>query len=842
MTLPSMEFGTPWALAALPLAGLLWLLARQSAAVSAPRLWWMILGVRISVFTCLILALSDPRISSRSAEKHVVWVVDASRSAGSSALEAALRYSVESGLPAGSQSWVRFGGNSTVQATPPNAGDSQSVDPDETDLASALRFASAVFPSDKARLLVAFSDGMQTRGDSTEVGAELARTGVVAFGVLTPPPDEAEVLVRSVSAPPEVRRNEPFVVRSELYSSRGQPVGVEVMLDDIRVGSRDLALEPGLTSVEFTLALPESKTSRVSVLVSAQEDTIATNNSATTLVSAGGTSQVLLVSENPSPALGAALEPQGISVDQRPAAGVPEDAAQLQAFDAIVLDNVSARALGPSRLRALASYVRDFGGGLVMLGGREGFGQGGYDQTPVGEILPLRSEFESQKETPSLALVAALDRSGSMNGEKLTMAKTAALGAIELLSARDLAGVIAFDGEASWVAEIQPAQNLGAIRPLVEKIVAGGGTNVAAGLRLALQGLRTAPAAIRHAILLSDGVSIPGPYAEIAETMRAEGISLSTVGVGSDADTTLLDKLARLGGGRFYFTDSPDAIPAIFARETSIAARPGFREQPTKAVEIRAAPFLAGIRLAEAPMLLGFVSTKLAPGADLWLETESGSPLLATNRAGLGQVAAFASDTRDVWASEWLTWPEFGKFWAQVIRSVQRPADLRLLPATLALEGEDLVLTVEAVDALGRPIKDAKGLATLSFPDGETATGPLREIAPGTLEGRWPSRGSGAHTARVLVSTGDRLIGTRQLGYFQSAPKEQLLRGSDPKPLQALAESTGGTFNPSPQEVASANVAPREVSREIWPWFAWAALALFLADVGLRRRGSRMAV
>lgn len=833
MSWAGIEFGFPWAVALLPLGAGLWWLARRSAALADRRRLGLLIGVRISMFACLVMALAEPRVSSPSSDRHTIWVVDVSRSVGTAALEEAMRFAEEARLPTVGQSWVLFGGNTSFSPTPPGETQLVGVDPDATDLEAALQFASAIFPSDKARVLAVFSDGLLTTGGTGVDAASSA--GIPVFSILTTPPEEPEVLVRSIQAPQEVRVNEPFVVRADIFSDRERRAAVDVTQDDVRVGRRELILRKDMNPVEFTISLAESHSSRLAVGVQADEDTIATNNSATTIVSAAGPSRVLLISETSSPALAQALAPQGIDVEERPAAGVPDDPVELESFDAIILDGVSAETLGPARLRALNSYVCDLGGGLVMLGGKNGLGQGGYDGTPVGDILPLRSEFESQKENPSVALVAVLDRSGSMNGEKLQMAKSAALGAMELLSARDSAGVVVFDGEAEWASELQPAQNIPAIRSRVENVAAGGGTNVAAGLDLAFRGLRMAPAAIKHVILLSDGVSIPGPYVELAEKMSAEGISVSTVGVGGDADVILLEKLARLGGGRFYFTDTPEGIPAIFARETSIAARPGFREEPVSAKSARPVPFLAGVDVDAAPFLLGYVSAKVAPGADLWLQTDEGSPLLASAPAGLGKVVAFASDARDVWASEWLAWPDFGKFWAQVIRSAQRPSDLRLLPARLEESDGSLHLTIDAVDATGRPLKQPGGRATMIFPDGETETLDLQKFVPGTLTSRWLSRGEGAYLVRVIVTSADRIAATRQLAYFQGVPDELLLRGVNPKTLRELADQTGAAFMPSPSDIAGSQVVPRDVSRELWPWLAGIVLVLFLVDVALRR-------
>src|SRR5258707_9223719 len=122
------------------------------------------------------------------------------------------------------------------------------------------------------------------------------------------------------------------------------------------------------------------------------------------------------------------------------------------------------------------TYVRDLGGGLIMTGGDQSFGRGGYYKTTIEEILPVRSDFEKEKEKPSLAMVLIIDKSGSMGGEKIELAKDAAKSAVELLGAGDKIGVIAFEGDYYWVSDLQPAANKGRIIDDISRIEAGGGT------------------------------------------------------------------------------------------------------------------------------------------------------------------------------------------------------------------------------------------------------------------------------------------------------------------------------------------------------------------------------
>src|SRR5207244_12659049 len=90
------------------------------------------------------------------------------------------------------------------------------------------------------------------------------------------------------------------------------------------------------------------------------------------------------------------------------------DLAGLQKYDGIVLSNVSSLKLTRTQMTHIRDYVRDGGGGLLMVGGEESFGLGGYYRTPIEEALPVRMEVKQNVELQSLAFVLSIDRSGSM--------------------------------------------------------------------------------------------------------------------------------------------------------------------------------------------------------------------------------------------------------------------------------------------------------------------------------------------------------------------------------------------------------------------------------------------
>ncbi|MHC4887777.1 MAG: VWA domain-containing protein, partial [Planctomycetota bacterium] len=398
------------------------------------------------------------------------------------------------------------------------------------------------------------------------------------------------------------------------------------------------------------------------------------NNTAACSIDVQGKARVLAIHRKPVRLrpLTRALRRQNIDLDVRSANGLPMELSGMLEFDAIMLADIPATSMTSRQMVNLKRYVSDFGGGLVMLGSENSFGLGGYFQTPVEEVLPIISRYEKEKEKPSLAMALVIDKSGSMSGVKIQLARAAAKAAVELLSARDQIAVVAFDGQPYVVARMASASYKDSIASSIDTIQAGGGTNMYPAMAVGRDMLSETSARLKHMIVLGDGHSSGGNFQGLAAEMADENITISTVALGNGADQALLSSIAEIGKGRYYMTLDPESVPRIFTKETMEASKSAIKEEPFLPVPMMKDSFLEGIDLGEAPYLLGYVMTKLKSSARPVLATETGDPLMAIGRYGLGQAIAFSSDASDRWAGEWLSWRAFGQFWAQTLRAVIR--------------------------------------------------------------------------------------------------------------------------------------------------------------------------
>ena len=618
-----------------------------------------------------------------------------------------------------------------------------------TNIAAVLDVSAAAIPPSYVPRIVLLSDGNQTIGDAVRAAL---RSGVPISTLPLPVRSDPEVQASAVNLPAQVREGEPFYVEVVVDSNHDDEGEVEVYRGAHKVVSEKVKVKTGENRFRFRQQIIAERMAEFTVKVTGFKDTLLDNNTARGLVFSNGKPRVLLVDSDVKQArhLAAALEQEGIKVDTRPPQGVPDALSDLQNYELLVLSNVPATAMSTRQMNTIRSYVQELGGGLIMVGGDQAFGLGGYYKTTIEEILPVRSDFEKEKEKPSIAMVLVIDKSGSMGGIKIEMAKDAARAAVELLGPKDKVGVIAFDADTFWVVDVQSASNKGQVIDKISTIEAGGGTIMGPPMEAAYEALMNTPAKLKHVIVLTDGVSEPADFQGIAQNMTQAKMTCTTVAVGDDCDFDLLQEIARIGGGRYYQAEDPSNIPQIFAKETVTASKSAINEQPFTPIVVRPSQAISGIKFDEAPFLLGYVTTRPKPTSELILSTEKGDPLLSWWRYGLGMSVAFTSDAKSRWAAEWLSWPGYSKFWAQVVRHAMRKSDAKGVFVQTSQKDGVATVTLDAVQTDGRFLNEAPTELTVIEPHGDEKKLPLTQTAPGRYVAEFPADKPGAYHRYTL--------------------------------------------------------------------------------------------
>lgn len=724
-----------------------------------------------------------------------------------------------------------------------------------TDVASALELATAWTASDCIARYHLFTDGIETRGSALSLVEALRDRGVrLSTSALTKSPPE-DLALLSLELPGAVRVGEPFKVRVKIRTTakaKGQLKLYQGSTLNGLDGVRELSLEAGEHSEVFesVVRVPGDVTYRAEYAPHSA-DAFAQNNQVAASMEIPGPPRVLVVDRRPDQIgyLAQALVAQQLDVEVRGPGAMPQSDAELGAFHFVILSDLARADLSPGSVELLSRYVRG-GGGVLYAGGVAGFGPGGWQGTKFEKMLPVRMDAKKERETPGVALSLVIDRSGSMSGLPLEMAKEACAATLTTLDPHDLLEVIAFDSQPKRYVKMQPARYGERIRSSVSRIQAGGGTEIFASLDMAYQDLAAVEARKKHIILLTDGnASSDGVY-ELASTAFSEGITITTVGLGGGVNVSLLTMIAEAAGGRFHAAEDPSRLPRIFTRETELVSQKSTLSDWFPVSVARNAAFLNGVGMGTAPLLRGYTSTQLAPApAQLILMSDRGEPILARRPWGLGWTLAWTSDLKTRWATDWLKWGQFGRFVAQLVREHQKTDDTEIRPISVEVIGEELVATLEAFDeAEGfdsaleslvsvRAIGGASDAASATTDDELT---PFSRVAPGLYQARvlLPHFGSYAVKAVHRRRQGDGGLLPAGVSFAAaSRPYPEEFRDLEPRPevLRKWAEFGRGHFEPEPGQLWAPAGDSVRFQKGKQSDFIYLALAFFLLDLLVRR-------
>ena len=820
------------------------------------------LVVRTLLLAALVFALAGFQLVLPVNRLSTVFVVDMSDSVGNAGREDALAFLRETlkERPAGDVAGiVAFGKQALVERLPSELTDidrlASTPVTSATDIGSALRLATALFPDDSQKRIVLLSDGNDTTGGGQAEAALAASRGVQIETRQIGPGDVNEVLVERLTTPSTARLGESVPVVAEIRSTVAQTATVRLFADGALVKTQAVDLVAGVTRVTFDVTPTEAGFHTFRAVVEAALDTFSQNDRADSNTIVKGEPRTLVLAGDGTVAteLVAALKNQRQQVDTIVPEALPTDFASLASYDSVVLVDVSRLRLSDRQLAALQVYVRDLGKGLVMIGGPESYGAGGYQKTPLEETLPVDMGVRDRQKQPDIALVVVIDQSGSMaachcnsfNGgmggagsgiggvQKVDIGKEAILRAAAALTAQDELGVVGFNEAAHWVVHTQPMGGITDLQGQIAGIRADGQTNIFAGLDQAVQSLETTTATRRHIILLTDGWSTSGQYDAIIAKMKADGITLSTVGAGGGANP-FLEQLAKQGGGRFYAATNPASIPDIFLKETQQVSGQQIVEEPFFPIQQSSSPILRGLD-SGLPKLRGYNGTTIKPAAQDVLVTARDDPLLATWQYGLGRSVAWTSDSTGRWAKDWVGWSGFNRFFSQLVSWTFPGEETGGIEATFESTGGTTTLHVESVESDGSPRDFYTTSASIVGPDLEPKTVNLAQIAPGVYETPLGEIDPGAYAVRITqVRAGTSPLG-RTVGLVAPTSAEYRQLGPNEPFLASLRSVTGGSVVTTAAGPWVHDLTATDRSTELWPLLLIIALLLWPLDIALRR-------
>ena len=811
----------------------------------------LLLVVRALIVLLILAALAGPARVSQTGKKALGILVDTSQSMGTEGLEKALKAAQTLQLKIGSHAetfMVRIGDqpqlfSSEVPPTPEQSKEWQTSHGSDSQYSAAVEYALALFPAGTSRDLVIIGDGQETRGSLLEAAREASVSNAKLHAIPVAGPRKPDARVLDL-VPNRSRLNEGATLKlsAQIESTLEAQGMLKLYENGVQVDQRAIYLKPGIIRTETFTRSPTSRNiyKYRAVLEGVKEDTLPANNDALALVDVRGKLRLLYIESDAIEGqyLMQAMEKEGVQLELRQPGNIPSGLDQLAGYDGIILSDVPAHQLGEPTMNAMRDYVDKLGGGLIMLGGPQSFGVGGYYHTPIEELLPVRLKSPDEEEKQSAAVALIIDRSGSMAGEKLEMAKSATIATAEVLGRNDFIGIYAFDSEAHVVVPMTRLTSIAAVAGQISAVASGGGTHLQPAFEQARTALQRVKAKVKHMIILTDGQTSGGGYEALASQCRGEGMTISTVSIGEGSHVALLQAIASAGGGQSYSTMDASTMTRIFTQDTLMHTGRMIREEPFTPEFVEKHPMLAGFEKWESPALLGYVKTLRKATAQIPLVTDLGDPLLAHWRFGLGKVTAFTSDAKSRWGSLWITrWPGFSRFWSQVLRETARPPQGRHMDLATQMQGDATLLRVDLQEDAGTRANDARVEAEIFFVAADALGAPLKSVqkitlgqsGPGLYEGSFQPNQSGVYLIRA--QSGAEMVSA---GIVHNPSSEASLGTVNEALLTEATHLTGGTMLKAGQlPDLSTTRAVQYV--EIWPSIIVAMLLLFLIDVAIRR-------
>ncbi|OGF53225.1 MAG: hypothetical protein A2Z21_09650 [Candidatus Fraserbacteria bacterium RBG_16_55_9] len=844
-----------WTLALL-LIPLVYLFLRRHELGSRPIADRLAIALRIASISLLLISLAGPQLLSRAENHYIYFLADLSMSIRPSTSEPLLMERLNAWAipePHTQYGLIVFGKQPFVELPFAPSLDLKAihteVEPVGTDLSAALKLALTTFPEEGTKTIVLLSDGQSTQGDVSEALVQAAREEVKIFTLPVDPPT-SEFSIQDVRVPREVAVDLPFVLQSVIYASKPGRSRLLAYRNEMLISQQELTLHAGLNFVQQSDELHQAGMYEYRMELVAPDDALSPNNTYQALVEAVGDPRILLVeAENeshfPSP-LERLLANAGHAYTKASLREFAPTPVSLLSYRAIILNDVALREMSRDQIEQLERYVRDLGGGLWLIQGRQAVEEF-YDRE-FEMMLPVTYEGPEEVQRPALALVMLLDRSGSMGEaveamqklDKIDLLKEAAIGAVEKLDARNYLGIIAFDAKYDWVVPLGLVQNRkNDIAQAIQGLSAEGGTDIYDALRQALAQLTQVRARVKHILVFSDGkVSKENrDFERIFREIQDSTISASSIAIGAQADIDFLWRLAEAGNGVKYEVKDARDLPEITLQELVRIERARWIKGP---VPVSPGPFafeLHNLDVNAIPPADGYVLTFEKPAAQtsLQIRTEEdlpADPLISQWQYGLGKVVVLNTSLTQEGLDRWLNWDGLSVLTAEILSQIYSEGPLQLKELTIQTKVEDSHLSVTAEaerDGLWLDLLSLEG--HLSGLEGASQTLVFEQVGPGHYRATVEDLPEGVYLLRVDEKSLGRVEDVVNVPYAAEYRRISL----NQEALSKIARATGGEY------LEDAGTLPPRLQdrtrsyRDIWQPIALVALFFFLVDLIARK-------
>ena len=789
------------------------------------------LAMKVGSFVCIALALAGPRLTVHQSKVAVAVLADTSASVSPQDLARASSVATQVEKARG-RHWTRV---------IPFARITRTVNPSErgkdgltlghtpgtsgrgTDLENAIRDGAGSLPAGMVPRMLLISDGNENLGSVARGIWQAQQLGIPVDTVSLAGRLKPGLRLDSVTIPGQVFSGERFPIDVAVEAPRAENAKVELTAEGKSIGGSQLQLQPGLNHLRLQATVNAIGAIAMAGKITAGDLGEARFEDSVTLRSP----RVLLVSHDPPASeehILRALQANQFEVQQAPG-GVP---AKLDDFQLVVINNWDMESIPPAAKTTIEEYVKK-GGGLVWIAGehnayvdKKGKPEDELERTLPAKLAPPRSP-------EGTAVVLIIDKSSSMEGRKIELARLAAIGVVENLRPIDSVGVLIFDNSFQWAVPIRKAEDRATIKKLISGITPDGGTQIAPALTEAYTKILPNQSIYKHVVLLTDGISEEGDSMNLTKEAKANHVTISTVGLGQDVNRAFLEKVAQNADGKSYFLNDPSGLEQILLRDVEEHTGVTAVEKAIQVKVVKQAEILEGVGMDAAPQLKGYVRFQARPTSDTILMADREDPLLVRWQYGLGRAGVFTSDAKNRWAANWVTWPGFDKLWANIFRDLLPHALESETSADFDRASEELVVDYRISHGVDEP-KSVPDVFIIG-PNGFHTPLVVGKVAAGHYRGR-VKIGSNQGLFRIRPLTVSRAF--PEVGFYRQEDEMQEY-GNNDQLLRQIAASTGGRFNPRPNEVFEAAGRSVPTVMEMWPGLLALALLLNLAELILRK-------
>jgi Ca-activated chloride channel homolog len=786
--------------------------------------------LKMGAFAAIVLALSEPRLTIHQTKVATAVLVDTSASVSLEDLQKESGFATQVERERGRNlarilPFARNTRNAAPEEHPKNGWQlrhTAGAPGHGTNLESAIRDAAASLPAGLTPRIVLVSDGNENLGSATRAIWQAQQLGIPIDTVPLAGRPKPGLLLESVSLPAQVFSGERFPIEVTVESPRAAPATVELRAEGKSLGANPVELAAGTNHIRLHGSVNSTGAVDLAGKVAAEGLGEAHFEQAVAL----RRPRVLLVSNDPAESeqhLQRALEANEFEIER--ANGVP---GQLDNFQLIVINNWDMQAIPEARKTSLEEFVKR-GGGLVWIAGEHNVyvdkkgEEDALERTLPAKLAPPRTQ-------DGTAVVLIIDKSSSMEGRKIELARQAASGVVENLRPIDTVGVLIFDNTYEWAVPMRKATDRAFIKRLIAGIQPEGGTQIAPALREAYQRVLPEDAIYKHIVLLTDGISEEGDSMTTAAEAKRNRITISTVGLGLDVNRAFLSRVALGADGKSYFLDDPAGLEQLLLRDVEEHSGMTAVEKSLRPRVITRAEILSGVEIENAPPLLGYIRFLSKPTADTILDADQKDPLLVRWQYGLGRAVVFASDAKNRWAANWITWPGFDRLWANTFRDLLPHAQQSEASADFDRASGELVVGYHLSANVPEPaaIPDIFVIGPNDF----HAMLKMNKVAAAHFRGRVTiGQNQGLFRVRPLADS----PAFPEVGLYR--PEDELLEyGTNEQLLRQVASATGGRFGPAPRQVFDAGGRSSAVTMELWPALLALALLLNLAEL-VKRKG-----